>query len=581
MRFAAIVFVVLCVLGAAPAESLELSATLDPEQARVGEQVVLTVVVSGGVQNLPDPEIPDLKANFDFFPGGTSRSFSFINGRMSNSVTLRYVLVPKHEGTFTIPPIKVAAKGEEVSTPPLKLVVSNAPPAPTPSTAPGEKGSTRGSDDLFVRAFVDKSSPSVYEQVTYKVKLYARLNLLDNPGFQPPTTQGFWREDLQPRDPAIETVKGKRYRVSEVDIAVFPTAPGKLTIGESVLECSVEVPVRSNDPFRMFGGVDGRRVVLRTDPVVLDVKPLPPGAPPSFHGAVGEYAITASVDRTEVSQNEPITLTVKITGEGHIRSFGDIEMAPLPDFRAYPSQGNEEISRQGSRINGTLTKQFVLVPLSAGRKEIPAIELSAFSPRTGRYQTLATKAIPVTVKAGAAAAPGMSAGPRGDIELVGRDIRFLETAVPSFTRRGGVWDSARAWLFLLPIPALAYLGMWWWERQRERLGRDVGLRRRLRAARHARAALKRARTIQGTERASKAAEAVRGYVADRFNLPTAGLLPEDIAASMRGVEIDSAALLAFLDRCDAARYAPGAPVGGDGDWLAEAARWIDTLEASR
>ena len=38
---------------------------------------------------------------------------------------------------------------------------------------------------------------------------------------------------------------------------------------------------------------------------------------------------------------------------------------------------------------------------------------------------------------------------------------------------------------------------------------------------------------------------------------------------------------AFLDRCDAARYAPGAHRGGDGDWLAEAARWIDTLEASR
>jgi hypothetical protein len=322
-------------------------------------------------------------------------------------------------------------------------------------------------------------------------------------------------------------------------------------------------------------------VVLRTDPVVLDVKPLPPGAPATFHGAVGEYAITASVDRTEVSQNEPITLTVKITGEGHIRSFGDIEMAPLPDFRVYPSQGNEEISREGSRIIGTLTKQFVLVPLSAGRKEIPAVEVSAFSPRTARYQTLATKAIPVTVRPGVAGAPGATAGPRSDIELVGRDIRFLETSVPAFAPRGGVWDSARAWLFLLPVPALAYAGMWWWERRRERLGRDVGLRRRLRAARHARAALKRARAIQGADRATEAAEAVRGYVADRFNLPTAGLLPEDIATALRGVGLDPAAILTFLDRCDAARYAPGAERGADGDWLAEAGRWIATLEATR
>ncbi len=573
----------LLLFGAAPAMALEVTARLETDQARVGDRVLLSVSVTGGLQNLPEPTLPDLDADFEVLQRGNSRSFSFINGRMNNSLTLNYLLVPRREGTFTIAPITVATKDEEVTAEPVKLTVSGAAPAPAPPSGSGEENLGKGNEEIFVRATVDETAPHVYEQVTYRVKFYTRLNPLEYPDFKAPTTQGLWREDLPPREIALETVKGKRYRVFEKDIAVFPTAPGKLTIGASEISCLVEVPTRGEDPFSLlFRGVDGRRVTLRTDPILLEVQPLPAGAPASFRGGVGEYTVSASLDRTEASQNEPITLTVKVTGEGHIRSFGEIEMPPLPDFRVYPSQANEEILRQGSRIAGTLTRQFVLVPLSAGRKEIPSIPLSAFSPRNGRYQTLDTRAMPVTVRAGAPGVPGASAGPRGDIELVGRDIRFIETAVPDFMGLGGTWARARAWLLFLPVPLLGYAAMAWWERRRERLGRDVALRRRLRAARAARRALKDAGGMAaGADRAAAAAVALRGYIADRFNLPQAGLLAEDAAQALRGMGMDPTELLAFLDRCDAARYAPGVATQGVGDRLAEASRWVDLLERKR
>jgi hypothetical protein len=335
---------------------------------------------------MSDPKLPELE-DFDVYSAGTSRNFSLINGRMSYTMSIRYVLIPKKEGTFTIGAVEVEVGDTIYRTDPLTLIVSKAPPPPTPPPlSPDETGSTAGSESLFARATVDNPSPFQYEQVTYRVRLYTRVNVLDAPAYSPPTTQGFWREDLPPADPYIETVDGKKYRVMEVALALFPTAPGKLTIGESVLEVRVQDPRRRRDPFSVFGGslLDGKRVVLRTDPVVLDVKPLP-AAPPGFAGAVGEFDLEVSVDRTEVSQNDPLTLTMEFSGEGHLQTVPEIELPPLPQFRSYPSRSDQETSRKGMRLGGSLTKEFVLVPLSAGELEIPPIEVTVFSPREGRY----------------------------------------------------------------------------------------------------------------------------------------------------------------------------------------------------
>ncbi len=584
MRRAALLFAVLGVLSAAaPAAALEIHASLDRDQVPVGQQVVLTIVVQGGVRSLPEPDVPDLSANFEVYTGSTSRNFSLVNGRVSASLTRRIALVPRREGTFTIAPITAEAGGETATAQALKLEVTKAaaPPTPPPETE-GETGASTGSDDVFVRATVDKTDPYVYEQVTYRMRLYTRLNLLDNPGFTPPSTEGFWKESLPPRQPYLETVNGKRYRVLEVSMAVFPTTPGKLTVGEAVVEANVEDPRSGRDPRSFFRGgfMDGERRVLRTDPVTLDVRPLPPGAPPDFAGAVGDYRLSVSTDRTEVEQNSPVTLTVKITGEGNLRTLGDIDLPALPDFRAYPSASNEETGRRGSTISGTITKQFILVPLSAGRKVIPPIQFSVFSPTAESYRTLSSDPIAIQVAAGGGGS-GSTGGSRSDIELLGRDIRFIETDLPAFTTRGGPWARVRGWLFALPLPPVAYALFWGWERRRRRLGADLALSRRLRAAREARALLKRSQGASAVERAARAADAVRGYLADLYNLPRAGITPADIETRLSADDIDPAPVTAFLDRCDAARFAPDSGRATADDWLEEAERCIAQVEAGR
>jgi hypothetical protein len=563
------------------AAALEVTATLDRQTAQVGEQVLLSVTVEGGLRSTPTPELPELGDAFEVYSGQrTSRNVSILNGKVSSTVTTEFVLVPRQVGTFTLGPIVVETKDETARTSPLHLTVTAATAPPSPSAKnPEERGSVEGSDELFVRATVDNGRPFVNQQVIYRVRLYSRVNFLENPQFSHPTTEGFWREDLPPRQPYVEVVNGKRYSVMEAAFALFPTTPGPLTVGEATLDCNVQDTRRRRDPLSFFGGslFDGKRVVLRSEPVQLDVRPLPPGAPPGFQGVVGEFQLRATVDKTRVPQNEPVTLTLEVSGEGNLRSVGEIPKPVLTDFRTYPSGSERKPYRNADRVGGALTEQIVLVPLSAGEKKIPPAEMVIFSPRREEYATLRTSPLTIMVEPGTGA-PLMTGGGRGDIEVVGRDIRFLETEVPDFVAVGASFPRARLWIFLLPLPLLGYVGLWVRERQHRRLGADVALRRRRGAGRAARDLLRNSRGKDVQSQVAGAGEALRVYLADRYNLPRAGLTADLVAPFLVEEGMEPEAVLRYLEYGDAARFAPGALASGSGDPIGEVERVISNLE---
>jgi len=78
---------------------------------------------------------------------------------------------------------------------------------------------------IFVRAIVDKAEAYLGQQVTLRYRFYQRVdfNVLDSHLVTPPSTQGFWKEDLPPQRTSNETIDGRRYRVTELVYALFPT----------------------------------------------------------------------------------------------------------------------------------------------------------------------------------------------------------------------------------------------------------------------------------------------------------------------------------------------------------------------
>ncbi|NTV51426.1 MAG: protein BatD, partial [Candidatus Firestonebacteria bacterium] len=295
---------------AAQAADISISAQAGPQQAGVGENITLRVIIEGQANINGSPALPDLP-DFQVYSGGRSSNFTFINGQVSSSLQYTFILVPKHTGTFTIGPINLVYENKTYSTAPIQIVVGGggSRPAPAPSanvpSAPSASSpgvSRHNQDPVFITTQTDRHEVYVNEPVILTFRFYHRIPILAQPQYQPPSINGFWAEDLPPQREFITTVNGVEFQVTEIKTALFPTTAGKLNIGPATLAVQVEdFNRRSADPFaddffRNFFS-RGRQVALKSEPITIKVKPLPgKGRPAEFSGTVGQWALSARLD---------------------------------------------------------------------------------------------------------------------------------------------------------------------------------------------------------------------------------------------------------------------------------------------
>jgi hypothetical protein len=569
----------------------EIEATVDRNSVPIDGQVIYTITVSGGLRQAPNPELPPLDKDWTVHSAGTSRNFSMINGKVSSSSAYRYVLTPRRTGALSIGKARVKVGDSTYETNPITITVTAAQggSSPSPGLAPGEERGSGDDRDLFITTSVSRKSPYVQEQLILTFRFYQRVNLLESPDYTAPTTTGFWSEDLPPQRTFNEVINGRRYYVTEVRTALFATAPGEFTIGPAKLECAVP-SVRRNidrDPFSLFGQsmFESRKVSLTSDPIKVTVKPLPPGAPKEFAGAVGQFDLTAKVDRTTVPQGEPVTLNVVVTGTGNIKTVPDLTFPALPEFKVYDSSSSSDVTKTDGVVRGTKSYQQILVPLKAGTLTIPPISLAFFDPAAAEYRSVKSGSQQIAVTPGSAGGGGSnSGGPRSAIEIVGQDIRFIRQDLGRVRTAGHrLWNGSAFWLLQL-LPAGLILGSLFWERHRRRLEEDQGFARGLRSGKEAGKRLRKARALAASSDPGfygEVSAAVRGYVADKFNRSAAGLTHDEIQELLarRGVNGETTGrLVKLLDTCDMARYAPAADGAGDRERvLAEAGDVLSVL----
>ena len=117
------------------AGDLAVSATVDRNSIRLDEQLVLELNVSGGKAEMPS-SLPDIP-NFTVNSAGRSESISIINGSMSQTTALRFILTPRAAGKFTIPSIVLSSGGKAYQTQPITVEVLAAGAAPARSRGRG------------------------------------------------------------------------------------------------------------------------------------------------------------------------------------------------------------------------------------------------------------------------------------------------------------------------------------------------------------------------------------------------------------------------------------------------------------
>lgn len=562
----------LALLTLASAQDINLSATVDKNSVGLGESITLTIAASGGMKSIPKPALPDL-SDFDVYSSGTSSNFSIGTGGITSQSSYSYVLVPRKTGTFTIQPVTVNVGDKSYSTQPIKITVSQvAPSQPTqqapPANAPQSKKAAAG-DLFFIEQTVDNPKPYVGQQVIMTFSFYQAQDLFQQPSLQWPDYNGFWVEDLPPNRSYTTVIGNRRYRVTEIKRALFPTVSGKLTIEPSVV--SIPPDAMSgffDDPFGMFGRrarPAAEQQVLRSQKIILDVKSLPEsGKPANFAGAVGKYNLQVSFDKNSVEVDQPVSLKAILSGTGNIKKLPVIDIPKLDNFRLYDSGSNENISKNNYVVSGSKDYEWVLIPTAPGEYELPQVSFSYFDPSTQEYKVLSQHPGKVGVKASSSASSLSAAAiAKNIIPAAKSSLNYIVTDLSQTRASRPLYDNDLIWLLqLVPLGWLIFLTVR--IKHRRRMEGDLAYARRKSASKAARKALQAAHDGFGDPKQffGLLYNGVVGFISDKLNVSAAGLTNAEIIQLLeRTKRCDNiiADFTGFLNDCDAGRFSPVEP----------------------
>jgi hypothetical protein len=580
-------------VAAARAQGPQLAVRLDPQRVAVGAEAVLTVTLEGFSQRAGKPQIPDV-TGVDVYEGGRSTNMSWVNGRFSSSVLYTFILRPRGPGSFTIGPVQVEDKSTAYRSEAVTLTaVAGGAGSAGGGGSPGAPGSAVREESqaadvrgLFARVVADKREAYLDEQVTVRFRLYQRADvpILDIAGFEPPVTEGFWREDLGSQRDYTVTIEGESYHVREIVWALFATRTGELEIGPGRIVCQIPANMRGRrsplDGFFGRGVFDQQSVPLTTEPLRIQVRSLPEsGRPAGFSGSVGDYALQAQVDERQVRQGEPFTLTATVRGNGHVQTIGQPLWPAWNGLRVYDSGEAVNASQVEDRITGEKSFKQVLIANRAGTIALDPIRFAYFDPQKKRY--VETASAPVSIQV-LPAAPGGGSG--AGVVPVGEDIRYIHTGIASQLRAAGTGAlGARHLPHVLPLLALgaAYIA------RRRRLAWENDPVRRARRGAHRRAheaLLELSAQAVASETAAGLREILEAYLDAWLGAPVRGMRRSELQGALAEAGLGATHIERVIEHfewTDEVRLGAGTLAGGVAERLASLGALLDELEGLR
>ncbi len=350
-------------------QDVKVAAVVTPRHIQFNEKATLELTISGNTQmkHIGSPTfnfLPDFLA----VPLHSKTTPRLIDDKIAVTMAWAYELIPQKIGEIVLSDVQFSYQGVPYLANPGKIIVA--------AVDTYVNNTTGGIHKVQVK--VSNPKPYLNEATEYRFR-YLYTTVL--PSLEPlipslPEFTNFLVEELPNEKGVTVQMQGKKFQVQEYVQRLYPQKTGQILIQPAQLK----LPIKGNPK------------TLKTKSVLLNVQPLPAaGKPPNFAGAVGQYNITAQVDRKKLEVRKAFTLSLQITGSGNIKTVTSPIIPAIKGFRI----NSQNLAN--TTHNNTNVYTYALTPLKAGILQIPTIQYVFFNPTNGTYQTTQTTPIPITV----------------------------------------------------------------------------------------------------------------------------------------------------------------------------------------
>jgi hypothetical protein len=231
--------------------------------------------------------------------------------------------------------------------------------------------------------------------------MYSRLNTNSQVMKRPSFTGFSVLEMVESYDsrPEIEMLNGVPYYVNLIrKVQLFPLQEGSFELDPAEVESVVHF-VRIN-----IGGpasVLDHKVTLRSNPVIIQVKPLPlKGQPDHYTGAVGKYTVRVKGPDTAIHQGELVKVRIVVEGSGNINLLTPPEINWPEGVDTADPAVREMIDKYNFPLSGSKVFEYSFAAPDTGNIVIPAASLVYFDPQQQQYKEALSKPLVLRVKAG-------------------------------------------------------------------------------------------------------------------------------------------------------------------------------------
>lgn len=517
----------------------------------------------------------------------TQSSYQIINGHTSSSSSARvtYVFYAAKPGNYIIPAVAIRIGGKSISSRPHQIKVAGGnghtqqqgPPRMHQQPRHQQRNEDHSDvssapadgNNVFIRVTANKNTVVEQEPIKLTYKLYTAAQITVPADLKMPNVKDFTIYEIpQPQNAqwGTENINGKTFKcVTWKQYVVYPQGTGKLTIPGSSVQINRVVRHNNVDPIeQMFNPGATYHEEAMNIPVpalTVNIQPLPQPRPANFSGGVGSFTMTASLAKNKVKAGEPLTISVRISGNGNIKLIKQPTIDFPKDFDVYDPKVVDNTNNTTNGLQGSMSYEYIAVPQNKGKFNIPPIEFTYYDTQTSAYKTIKSQGF--TVDVAEADASSLSSAEEYQEQLRKSDIYSIKQFSDISYNHNDNFFLSTWYVIILILLLAAFFVLLYVFRKRAIERADIV---RMKAKSANKVATKRLRKASVLMKSNKKDDfydevlrALWGYAADKINIPVESLSKDNIQDKLIDRGCNAYSVEKFTDaisECEFARYAP-------------------------